>query len=115
MVDLVMAGADRIVCNGDAANKIGTYSLAVLARHHELPFYIAAPMSTVDLSLADGSEIPIEERGPGEVRGFSGALAAPAEAAVFNPAFDVTPAHLIAGIVTERGVMRPPYEESLSG
>ena len=115
MVDLIIAGADRIARNGDTANKIGTYSLAVLARHHELPFYIAAPMSTVDLSLADGSEIPIEERGPDEVRRFSRSLAAPADAAVFNPAFDVTPAELVAGIVTERGIVKAPYEESLSG
>ncbi len=114
MIDLVIAGADRIARNGDAANKIGTYSLAVLARHHGLPFYIAAPMSTVDLSLTDGSEIPIEERDSGEVLAFAGAKAAPPGATVFNPAFDVTPAKLIAGIVTERGVMTAPYEKSLS-
>ncbi len=114
MVDLVIAGADRIARNGDTANKIGTYSLAVLARHHELPFYVAAPMSTVDLSLADGSAIPIEERGPDEVRSFSGSPAAPVDAPVFNPAFDVTPAELVAGIVTERGIVKAPYEESLS-
>jgi methylthioribose-1-phosphate isomerase len=113
MVDLVIAGADRIARNGDTANKIGTYSLAVLARHHGLPFYIAAPMSTVDLSLADGSAIPIEERGPEEVRSFSGSPSAPADAPVFNPAFDVTPTELVAGIVTERGVMTAPYEKSL--
>jgi len=115
MVDLVITGADRVARNGDTANKIGTYSLAVLARHHGIPFYVAAPMSTVDLSLPDGSQIPIEERGPEEVRGFAGQGAAPADAVVFNPAFDVTPAELIAGIITERGVLRAPYGESLTG
>jgi methylthioribose-1-phosphate isomerase len=114
MVDLAIVGADRIAGNGDTANKIGTYSLAVLAKHHGLPFYVAAPMSTVDLSLARGSEIPIEERDPDEVLAFAGAKSAPPGAAVFNPAFDVTPAELIAGIVTERGVMGAPYAESLS-
>ena len=114
MADIVISGADCIARNGDSANKIGTYSLAVLARHHDIPFYVAAPMSSVDLSLADGSEISIEERQAGEVRGFRSAPAAPAEAPVFNPAFDVTPADLIAGIVTERGVLRPPYETSLT-
>lgn len=114
MVDLVITGADRIARNGDAANKIGTYSLAVLARYHDLPFYVAAPMSTVDLSLADGSAIPIEERGAEEVRSFSGSPAAPVGAPVLNPAFDVTPAELVASIVTERGVMTAPYEKSLS-
>jgi len=114
LVDLVIVGADRIARNGDTANKIGTYTLAALARHHGIPFYAAAPMSTVDLSLAGGDEIPIEERGAEEVRGFGGADVAPEGAEVFNPAFDVTPAELIAGIVTERGVARPPYEESLA-
>ena len=110
MVSLVVTGADRIARNGDTANKIGTYSLAVLARHHGLPFYVAAPMSTVDLTIADGSEIVIEERDPEEVRGFGGAPVAPEGAGVFNPAFDITPGELITGIVTERGVVRPPYE-----
>ena len=114
MVDIVISGADCIACNGDAANKIGTYALAVLAGHHDIPFYMAAPMSSVDLSLADGSEIAIEERDADEVRGFRGDSAAPAEAPVFNPAFDVTPAKLIAGLVTERGVLRPPYQASLT-
>ena len=114
MVDIVISGADCIARNGDSANKIGTYSLAVLARHHGIPFYAAAPMSSVDLSLADGSEIAIEERDAGEVRGFRGDPAAPAEAPAFNPAFDVTPADLIAGIVTERGVLRAPYQTSLT-
>ncbi len=114
MVELVITGADRIAANGDSANKIGTYSLAVLARHHALPFYVAAPMSSVDLTLQTGAEIPIEERGADEVRGFRGTAIAPEGAAVFSPAFDVTPADLIAGIITERGVLRPPYEESLA-
>jgi len=109
MVDLVIAGADRIARNGDAANKIGTYSLAVLARHHRLPFYVAAPMSTVDPSLSDGTQIPIEERTPDEVRAFAGHPTAPAASSVFNPAFDVTPADLITGIITERGVVKCPY------
>jgi len=115
MVDLIIAGADRIAANGDTANKIGTYSLAVLAKHHGLPFYIAAPMSTVDLSVPDGQGIPIEERDPEEVRNFGGYPIAPRQAPAFNPAFDVTPAELIAGIVTERGVLRPPYGEALRG
>jgi methylthioribose-1-phosphate isomerase len=110
-VDAVLAGADRIARNGDTANKIGTYSLAVLAHHHGVPFYVAAPMSTVDLSLRDGSEIPIEERRAEEVACFAGVPTAPAGAAVLNPAFDVTPADLITAIITERGVHRAPYEE----
>jgi methylthioribose-1-phosphate isomerase len=113
LVDLVITGADRISRDGDTANKIGTYSLAVLANHHGLPFYVAAPMSTVDLSLAAGTGIPIEERSPEEVRGFAGTSSAPAEAQVWNPAFDVTPAELITAIVTENGVLRPPYERAL--
>ena len=106
MVDVVIVGADRIARNGDTANKIGTYGLAVLARHHSIPFYVAAPTSTVDLSLADGSQIPIEERRPEEVLGFGGTPVAPHGAEAFNPAFDVTPAHLITGLVTETGVTR---------
>jgi len=112
MVDVVIAGADRIARNGDTANKVGTYSLAVLAKHHGVPFYIAAPMSTVDLGIADGTQIPIEERSADEVRGFRECSAAPDAAAVFNPAFDVTPAELITGIVTERGMVQAPYEQA---
>jgi len=108
-VDLVVTGADRIAANGDTANKIGTYGLAVLARHHGIPFYVAAPMSTVDPSIASGAEIVIEERDAAEVRGVAGRETAPAESPVFNPAFDVTPAELITAIITERGVFRPPY------
>jgi methylthioribose-1-phosphate isomerase len=111
-VDLVVTGADRIAANGDTANKIGTYALAVLAGHHRVPFYVAAPFSTVDPSLATGASIPIEERAATEVRTVAGALTAPADSPVYNPAFDVTPAGLIAAIITERGVFRPPYQFS---
>jgi len=108
-VDLVVTGADRIAANGDTANKIGTYSLAVLAAHHRVPFYIAAPFSTIDPTLASGAEIPIEERDASEVRRVGAQPTAPGESPVFNPAFDVTPAGLIAAIITERGVFRAPY------
>jgi methylthioribose-1-phosphate isomerase len=108
-VDLVITGADRIAANGDTANKIGTYALAVIARHHGVPFYVAAPFSTIDSALASGDRIPIEERDAAEVRGVAGRVTAPADSPVFNPAFDVTPASLIAAIITERGVFRPPY------
>jgi len=104
-VDLVVTGADRIAANGDTANKIGTYSLAVLAAHHEIPFYVVAPTSTLDRGTPDGAGIPIEERDPAELTSRFPAR---------NPAFDVTPAALIAAIVTENGVHRPPYEESLA-
>ena len=105
-VDVVITGADRIARNGDAANKIGTYGLSVLARAHGVPFYIAAPTSTIDGRLATGDAIPIEHRDPQEVRGVS----APAGVAVYNPAFDVTPADNITALVTETGVHRPPYQ-----
>ena len=108
-VDLVVTGADRIAANGDTANKIGTYSLAVLARHHGVSFYVAAPFSTIDTSLASGASIPIEERDGAEVRRMAGRATAPDASPVFNPAFDVTPASLISAIITERGVFRPPY------
>ena len=108
-VDLVVTGADRIAANGDTANKIGTYALAVLARHHGVPFYVAAPFSTIDPSIASGREIVIEERDAGEVRRVGAHQTAPETSPVYNPAFDVTPAELIAAIVTERGVFRPPY------
>jgi methylthioribose-1-phosphate isomerase len=108
-VDLVVTGADRIAANGDTANKIGTYGLAVLAHHHRVPFYVAAPFSTIDSALASGVAIPIEERSPAEVRSMAGALTAPAASPVYNPAFDVTPAALISAIITERGIFRPPY------
>ena len=112
LVDLVITGADRIAANGDTANKIGTYSLAVLAKYHGVPFYIAAPFSTIDLALPSGARIPIEERDASEVRRVGAQQTAPEESPVFNPAFDVTPASLIAAIITERGVFRPPYNFS---
>ncbi len=112
-VDLVITGADRIAANGDVANKIGTYGLAVLARHHEIPFYVAAPTSTIDPATATGEAIPIEERDPDEVRRGFGRLTAPETVPVYAPAFDVTPADLIDGIVTDMGVLRSPYEESI--
>lgn len=108
-VDLVVTGADRIAANGDTANKIGTYSVAVLAKHHAIPFYVAAPFSTIDPSIPSGEAIPIEERDGNEVRRTGGRQTAPPETPVYNPAFDVTPAELIAGIITERGVFRFPY------
>jgi methylthioribose-1-phosphate isomerase len=112
-VDTVIVGADRIARNGDTANKIGTYSLAVLAKENGLPFYVAAPMSTVDLTIADGGGIPIEERSPDEVREVGGRPVTVPYAEVRNPAFDVTPAAYITAIITERGVRRPPFEKSL--
>ncbi len=112
-IGFAIVGADRIAANGDTANKIGTYGLAVLARHHRVPFYVAAPYSTVDAGLADGAGIPIEQRSADEVRRGFGALTAPAEVKVWNPAFDVTPAELIDGIVTEKGILRPPFAASI--
>jgi len=112
-VDLVVVGADRIAANGDTANKIGTYGVAVLAREHDVPFYVAAPLSTIDLNTPDGQHIPIEERSAREVTHVGGARLAPEDALVWNPAFDVTPHRFIAGIITERGIDRPPYIESL--
>jgi methylthioribose-1-phosphate isomerase len=112
-VDMVVVGADRIAANGDTANKIGTYTVAVLAREHNIPFYVAAPLSTIDLETPDGQQIPIEERSAKEVTHLAGSQLTPAGARVRNPAFDVTPHHLIAGIITERGIFRAPYSESL--
>jgi methylthioribose-1-phosphate isomerase len=113
-VDLVIVGADRIAANGDTANKIGTYTVAVLAHTHGLPFYVAAPLSTVDLATADGSGIPIEERPEREVTHVGASRVTPVGAGIRNPAFDVTPAQYIAGIITERGIARPPFAESLA-
>lgn len=107
-IDMVVVGADRIAGNGDAANKIGTYGVAILAKHHKIPFYVAAPSSTFDLSLKDGSGIPIEERDGDEIRKGFGKWTSPRKVPVYNPAFDVTPAKLIAGIITERGVIEKP-------
>ena len=112
-IDCVIVGADRIAANGDTANKIGTYTVAVLAKEHGLPFYVAAPTSTVDLALADGSGIPIEERGAAEVTHSGGRAIAPAGVAVRNPAFDVTPARYISAIITERGVVQDDFVAGL--
>lgn len=113
-VGAAVVGADRIAANGDTANKIGTYPMAVLANEHKVPFYVAAPISTLDLSIPSGEHIPIEERPSEEVTHLAGFRVAP-DVAAANPAFDVTPARLIAAIITERGVARPPYEKSLRG
>jgi methylthioribose-1-phosphate isomerase len=113
-IDLCIVGADRIAANGDTANKIGTYQLAVVARYHGVPFYVAAPTSTFDPATADGRDILIEQRMPDEVRRGFGAQTAPADADVYNPAFDVTPAALITAIVSDQGVHHPPYDFSNS-
>ncbi len=112
-IDCVIVGADRIAANGDVANKIGTYTLAVLAKENDIPFYVAAPTTTIDLSLASGAEIPIEERDPDEVTHIQGIRIAPGEIDVANPAFDVTSHNYIAAIITERGIIREPYIERL--
>jgi methylthioribose-1-phosphate isomerase len=109
----VITGADRIAMNGDAANKIGTFGLAILAKHHGIPFYIAAPATTFDPELADGRGIPIEERGTAELRSFNGRRTVPEKAGTWNPAFDVTPAGLITGFITDRGLIRPPFGRTL--
>lgn len=114
-VDAVVVGADRIAANGDAANKIGTYMVAVLAKQHNIPFYVAAPITTLDLTIPSGDHIPIEERDPSEITHMRGQQMGPDGVAVFNPAFDVTPNELIAAIITDKGVARQPYEESLRG
>ncbi|HDQ00415.1 MAG TPA: S-methyl-5-thioribose-1-phosphate isomerase, partial [bacterium] len=108
-IDCVIVGADRIARNGDTANKIGTYNLAVLAKYHQIPFYVAAPSSTIDLSIGGGSAIPIEQREPEEIIFGFGRQTAPREVKVFNPAFDITPAELITAIVTEKGIIYPPF------
>jgi methylthioribose-1-phosphate isomerase len=112
-VSMVITGADRIARNGDAANKIGTYTLAVLAKEHGLPFYMAAPLNTVDFGLPEGQQIPIEERKPEEVREIAGRCITLPQVKVFNPAFDVTPASYISAIITEKGIARPPLEKNL--
>lgn len=113
MVDLVIVGADRIAANGDVANKIGTYGLAVLAKEHGIPFYVAAPMSTIDFNLDSGDKIPIEEREWYEVTGLAGFPVAPEGVQVWNPAFDVTPNSLVEAIITDKGIARAPYLQSL--
>ena len=112
-IDIVVVGADRIAANGDTANKIGTYTVAVLAHEHNIPFYVAAPLSTIDLATPDGDQIPIEERDQREVTHLGTARLTPEGAHIRNPAFDVTPHRYITGIITERGILRPPYSESL--
>jgi methylthioribose-1-phosphate isomerase len=114
LVNAVVVGADRVTANGDVANKIGTYSLAVLARHHGFPFIVAAPCSTLDLALPDGDAIEIEERDAGEIRDFRGSPLAPEGCEVFNPAFDITPAALVTALVTEKGVVRQPDRERIA-
>ena len=113
-IDAVIVGADRIAANGDVANKIGTYSVAVLAKEHGIPFYVAAPISTVDLETTDGSKIPIEQRASSEMTHLAGKRIAPDAVRVENPAFDVTPSKYVTAIITERGVARAPYQESLA-
>ena len=112
-IDMVVVGCDRMAANGDFANKIGTYSVAVNAHHHGVPFYVALPCSTIDLTIPDGSGIPIEERDKNEVRTLYGVQTAPATVEVYNPAFDVTPHSLVTGIITEKGVIYPPFKENL--
>jgi methylthioribose-1-phosphate isomerase len=107
-VDVVIVGADRVAANGDVANKIGTYMVAVLANRHHIPFYVAAPLSTIDRRLPDGGRIPIEERAAAEVRGYGAQRWAPAGVPVLNPAFDVTPAELVTALITDEGVVTPP-------
>ena len=113
-INCVIVGADRIAANGDVANKIGTYTLAVLAKENNIPFYVAAPTSTIDLSLSSGTEIPIEERAPQEVSHIQGIAIAPDGIEVFNPAFDITPHNYVSAIITEKGIIRGPYEEQLT-
>jgi methylthioribose-1-phosphate isomerase len=112
-IDVVVVGADRIAANGDVANKIGTYTVAMMANFHHIPFYVAAPLSTIDLATASGDDIPIEQRSARELTHLGPTQLAPEGASVWNPAFDITPARLIAGIITERGIARPEYSESL--
>jgi len=114
LVDAVIVGADRIAANGDVANKIGTYSVAVLANRNKIPFYVAAPISTIDPEIKSGKEIPIEERSHSEVTHVNGVRIAPEGVGVYNPAFDVTEHDLITAIITERGIIRPPYEENIA-
>lgn len=113
-VDLVIVGCDRMAANGDFANKIGTYSLAVLAKHHGIPFYTALPSSTIDLSIPDGSHIPVEQRSGDEVACFAGVQTGPLGVRTWNPAFDVTPHELLTAVITERGVLCPPFDQKLA-
>jgi methylthioribose-1-phosphate isomerase len=112
-IDLVITGADRIAANGDVANKIGTYPVAVLARTHKIPFYVAAPLSTIDPLIRNGDQIPVEERGPDEIRRLGKAEMGPAGVRVMNPAFDITPAKYVSAIITEKGIIRAPYGKAI--
>ncbi|MDX8399792.1 MAG: S-methyl-5-thioribose-1-phosphate isomerase, partial [Gallionellaceae bacterium] len=112
-IDAVVVGTDRVASNGDVANKIGTYMVAVLAQRHNIPFYVACPLSTIDMSIASGAEIPIEERSVDEVKGFRDYHWAAEGVKIRNPAFDVTPAELVTGLITERGVVLQPDVEKL--
>ena len=114
MIDMVVVGADRIAANGDAANKIGTYTVAIAAKYHNIPFYVAAPLSTIDISISSGKEIPIEERSREEVTHINGKRICAEGVNIINPGFDVTPHELIAGIITERGILRPDYNKSIA-
>ena len=114
MIDMVVVGADRIAANGDTANKIGTYTVAIAAKYHNIPFYIAAPLSTIDTSIKTGKEIPIEERSHDEVTHINGKRICAEGINIINPGFDVTPHELIAGIITEKGILRPDYNKSIS-
>lgn len=114
LIDLVIVGADRIAKNGDTANKIGTYPVAIMANYHKIPFYVAAPVSTIDFSVDSGQQIPIEERGKEEVINFKNQRIASSETEVFNPAFDITPHHLITAIITEKGVLYPDFKVAIN-
>lgn len=113
MIDMVVVGADRIASNGDTANKIGTYTVAIAAKYHNIPFYIAAPLSTIDINIESGAQIPIEERSHDEVTHINGKTICAEGTKIINPAFDVTPNELIAGIITEVGILKPNYKESI--
>jgi methylthioribose-1-phosphate isomerase len=113
-IDLVITGTDRVAANGDVANKIGTLGVAILADHFGIPFYVATPSSTIDFGCPTGADIPIEERESDEVTSFGGVRTAPTGVRTRNPAFDVTPHALVAGLITERGIVRPPYGENLA-
>jgi methylthioribose-1-phosphate isomerase len=113
MIDVAIVGADRIAANGDTANKIGTYNVAIVAKEHNVPFYIAAPLSTIDISIQSGAQIPIEERDHEEVTHINGERVCAEGVKIINPGFDVTPAKYIAGIITEKGILLPPFEKSI--
>ena len=114
MIDMVVVGADRIAANGDTANKIGTYTVAIAAKYHNIPFYIAAPLSTIDINIKSGDEIPIEERSHDEVTHINGKAICAEGVNIINPGFDVTPHELISGIITEKGILRPDYKKSIA-